>query len=123
MINVGIIGGAGYTGGELLRILINHPGVNISFVNSKSNAGKYVHAVHQDLIHCDIKFSETLIENVDIIFTCSGHGEALKYLQEVEVPNHIKIIDLGNDFRLVEDSKPLGRSFTYGLPEFKEIIS
>jgi N-acetyl-gamma-glutamyl-phosphate reductase len=120
MIKVGIIGGAGYTGGELLRILTNHPDVHIQFVNSKSNAGNLISSIHDDLLGSDLFFSDKLIDDVDVIFTCSGHGQAIQYLQEVEIPKHIKIIDLGNDFRLHEDSKIGERTFIYGLPELQK---
>ncbi|HMP29435.1 MAG TPA: N-acetyl-gamma-glutamyl-phosphate reductase, partial [Saprospiraceae bacterium] len=117
MIRVGIIGGAGYTGGELLRILVNHPNVSIVFVSSKSNSGIAVSHIHQDLLGCDLVFSDKEIDVVDVIFTCSGHGEALKYIHQVPIPKSIKIIDLGNDFRLQKDSIQGERRFVYGLPE------
>ncbi|MFT4095261.1 MAG: N-acetyl-gamma-glutamyl-phosphate reductase [Niabella sp.] len=120
MINVGIIGGAGYTGGELIRILINHPRVNIAFINSRSNAGKFIYEVHKDLIgDTDLKFSGAILQNIDCLFLCLGHGESTKFLQENKVEDHIRIIDLANDFRLKKDSvqERLGRTFVYGLPE------
>src|SRR5690242_3160341 len=100
-INVGIVGGAGYTGGELIRILINHPDASISFIHSRSNAGKNVASVHQDLVgETDLTFSNELSNDIDVIFLCVGHGEARKFLEAHEIPSHIKVIDLSQDFRL-----------------------
>lgn len=117
-INTGIIGGAGYTGGELIRLLLNHPGVNISFIHSRSNAGKPVHTVHQDLLgETDILFSGEISNNIDVLFLCLGHGESKKFLAENSIADNIKIIDLANDFRLKQDSQSGSRNFIYGLPE------
>ncbi len=117
-IKVGIIGGAGYTGGELIRLLLNHPGVETSFIHSRSNAGKPVHAVHRDLEgETDLKFTGDLNHDIDALFLCLGHGESKKFLTENKIPTHIKIIDLANDFRLSSASKHEGREFVYGLPE------
>src|SRR5471030_1415726 len=94
-INVGIIGGAGYTGGELLRILINHPSVEIAFVNSSSNAGNYVYEVHTDLFgETELKFTGELSDDIDVLFLCVGHGDAKKFLDANPVAAHVKIIDL-----------------------------
>ena len=115
---VGIIGGAGYTGGELIRLLIHHPGVSVSFIHSRSNAGKPVHSVHQDLLgDTDIKFSGELNDDIDVLFLCLGHGESKKFLEENNIAEKIKVIDLANDFRLSQDSKLEARNFVYGLPE------
>lgn len=127
MINVGIIGGAGYTGGELIRLLINHPEVDIKFIHSRSNADKYIHEVHKDLIgDTDLKFTNQLSQDIDCLFLCLGHGESTKFLHENDVAPHIKIIDLANDFRLKKDrvQATLNRTFIYGLPELnkEEII-
>ena len=117
-VKAGIIGGAGYTGGELIRLLIHHPDVSVSFIHSRSNAGKPVHSVHQDLLgDTELKFSGELNDNVDVIFLCLGHGESKKFLTENKISDKIKIIDLANDFRLSQSSKPEARSFVYGLPE------
>ena len=117
-IKVGIIGGAGYTGGELIRLLIHHPDTTVSFIHSRSNVGKPVHAVHQDLIgDTDLKFTGDLSNDIDVLFLCLGHGESRKFLSENKIDEKIKIIDLANDFRLVQNSQLGDRYFVYGLPE------
>lgn len=130
-VKAGIVGGAGYTGGELLRILVNHPAVEIAFVNSSSNAGNYIYDVHTDLFgDTDLKFTGELSTDVDILFLCVGHGDARKFLEANAIPDSVKIIDLSQDFRLkskAESSKSEGagtfnlglqtKDFTYGLPE------
>ena len=120
-INIGIIGAAGYTGGELLRIVINHPSVNIAFAHSKSQIGKPVYATHTDLLgDTELTFSGEDIqillnqESLNAIFLCSGHGESKKFLDEYNVPETVKIIDLSTDFR--DESN----GFTYGLPELQK---
>jgi N-acetyl-gamma-glutamyl-phosphate reductase len=111
MIRAGIIGGAGYTGGETIRLLLNHPHAELAFVQSRSQAGKFLCQTHTDLLgETDLKFSAEVDESVDVIFLCLGHGESKKFL--AEKPLKTKIIDLGNDFRLSEE-------FVYGLPEFQ----
>lgn len=116
-IKVGIIGGAGYTGGELIRILVNHSQAEIAFINSNSSAGKYVYQVHGDLIgETDIKFTNELHNDIDVLFLCVGHGEAKKFLAENEIDEKIKVIDLSQDFRLLANASN-GRDFVYGLPE------
>lgn len=115
-IKAGIIGGAGYTGGETLRLLINHPGVTVTYVHSRSHAGKPVHTVHTDLIgETDLNFSDSISSDVDVLYLCMGHGESKKFLQENAINSSVKIIDLGNDFRLGDSAA--GRAFIYGLPE------
>lgn len=128
-IKVGVVGGAGYTGGELLRILMNHPNVDIAFVHSNSNTGNYIYEVHTDLFgDTDLKFSGELSDDIDVLFLCVGHGDARKFLDANAVAAHVKIIDLSQDFRLKENSKfnisnisgepePTFRKFVYGLPE------
>jgi N-acetyl-gamma-glutamyl-phosphate reductase len=117
-IKVGIVGGAGYTGGELLRLLINHPQVDIAFINSSSNAGNPVSKVHADLIgETDLTFSAELSDDIDVLFLCVGHGDAKKFLSDNTIAEHIKIIDLSQDFRLSNKSTIGNRSFVYGLPE------
>lgn len=118
VIKVGIMGGAGYTGGELIRLLIHHPQVSINFVHSKSNAGKPVYAVHQDLLgSTSLIFADQINEDIDVLFLCFGHGESKNFLTETPLPEQIKIIDLANDFRLTPDATIGTRTFTYGLPE------
>jgi len=117
-INVGIAGGAGYTGGELLRILVHHPEVHISFVHSSSNAGKPVVAVHSDLVgDTDLVFTNTFLDNIDVLFLCVGHGEAKKLLAEQTIAASVSIIDLSQDFRLTPNATIADRTFVYGLPE------
>jgi N-acetyl-gamma-glutamyl-phosphate reductase len=117
-IRVGIIGGAGYTGGELIRLLIHHPDTTVSFIHSRSNAGKPVYLVHQDLLgDTDLIFTDKLSGNIDVLFLCLGHGESKKFLSENNIADKIKIIDLANDFRLKQQSKIGKRQFVYGLPE------
>lgn len=115
-IKIGIVGGAGYTGGELLRILVNHPNADIVFVHSNSNAGNPIYKVHTDLIgSTDIVFSGELSSAIDVLFLCVGHGDALKFLQANPIESHIKIIDLSQDFRIEKE----GNDFIYGLPELQ----
>jgi N-acetyl-gamma-glutamyl-phosphate reductase len=117
-IMAGIVGGAGYTGGEMLRILINHPDVEIAFVHSTSSAGKHVYDVHTDLFgDTDLKFAAELAYNIDVLFLCVGHGDAKKFLDANPIPDNIKIIDLSQDFRLTQNSKHKTKNFVYGLPE------
>ena len=112
-IKAGIIGGAGYTGGELIRILINHPAAEIAFVHSKSNAGKYLHEVHEDLVgETNIKFIGSAIlpfekdRSDEVLFLCVGHNEAKKFIEEnAENLKEIKIIDLSQDYRLHHNSQ------------------
>lgn len=131
MIKAGIIGGAGYTGGELIRLLINHPQVEISFINSSSNAGNSVSKVHADLVgETDLKFSSELSDDIDVLFLCVGHGDAKKFLDANPINEKIKIIDLSQDFRLnavssfklpvTGNQKPVTRNFIYGLPELNK---
>lgn len=115
-IKAGIIGGAGYTGGETIRLLLNHPHAELVFVHSRSNAGNPIHTSHPDLIgDTALTFTDTIEENVDVIFLCLGHGESKKFLTENPIKASVKIIDLSQDFRLGEQAD--GREFVYGLPE------
>jgi N-acetyl-gamma-glutamyl-phosphate reductase len=117
-INVGIAGGAGYTGGELIRILIHHPQVNIAFIHSSSNAGKPVSAVHTDLVgDTDLVFTSVFSDQIDVLFLCVGHGEAKKLLAEQTISASVSIIDLSQDFRLTPNATIGDRTFVYGLPE------
>ncbi|MCW3088800.1 MAG: N-acetyl-gamma-glutamyl-phosphate reductase [Sediminibacterium sp.] len=117
-IKAGIVGGAGYTGGEMIRLLINHPGVSLSFVHSTSNAGNLVSKVHADLTgDTDLIFTDTLQNDIDVLFLCVGHGDAQKFLAENEIPAAVRIIDLSQDFRLAANAINGKREFIYGLPE------
>jgi N-acetyl-gamma-glutamyl-phosphate reductase len=117
-VKAGIIGGAGYTGGELIRLLIHHPDITVSFIHSRSNAGKPVYTIHQDLVgDTDLKFTGELNDDIDVLFLCLGHGESKKFLSENKIADKIKVIDLANDFRLAQSSKLDARRFIYGLPE------
>ena len=117
-IRVGIIGGAGYTGGELIRLLVNHPMSELIFVHSKSNAGKPLHAVHHDLMNeTEMQFSAFANNDVDVLYLCTGHGDSKKYLDENEIPARVKIISLSQDFRLKANSVFKNKTFVYGLPE------
>jgi N-acetyl-gamma-glutamyl-phosphate reductase len=118
MIKTGIVGGAGYTGGELIRLLLNHPFVELSFVHSNSNAGNPLYKVHGDLIgETSMRFTDTLSAEIDVLFLCIGHGEAVNFLAENAIAPHIRIIDLSQDFRLHKNSDNSNREFVYGLPE------
>ncbi|MEN5234866.1 N-acetyl-gamma-glutamyl-phosphate reductase [Sphingobacterium faecium] len=124
MIKVGIVGSAGYTGGELLRILIYHPEVDIVFANSASNAGNKIYEVHHDLFgDTELTFSSDFHSNIDVLFLCVGHGDAQKFLHANPVDASVKIIDLSQDFRLKSNTSYQGQQFVYGLPELnRELI-
>ncbi len=124
MIDVGIIGGAGYTAGELIRLLIHHEQVKINFVFSTSSAGKGIHEVHHDLVgSTNLKFTDQINLKVDVLFLCLGHGNSKKFLEEHQFAEYTKIIDLSNDFRLEGQNSYQGYDFVYGLPELnKEAI-
>lgn len=114
MIKIGIIGGGGYTAGELLRLLIIHPEADIRFVQSNSQAGLPVTTVHQDLTgEINLNFTKEISRNIDVLFLCSGHGKSKDFLEKNPIPNTVKIIDLSSDFRL----KNKASDFIYGLPE------
>lgn len=117
-ITVGVIGGAGYTGGEAIRLLINHPNAELKFVHSRSNAGNLLSDVHVDLAgDTDLRFTDA-IQTVDVIFLCLGHGESKKFLQENTIADSVKVIDLSHDFRLGDSVND--RQFVYGLPELNK---
>lgn len=121
MINVGIIGGSGYTGGELIRILLNHPNAKIDFVYSTTRADKSITTAHPDLLGTtDLKFTGNVNPNVEVVFLCLGHGNSTTFLKEQQFSDATTIIDLSNDFRLAEDAILDGRTFVYGLPELKK---
>lgn len=115
MIKIGILGAAGYTGGELIRLLLNHPEAEIVFANSESNAGNLVADVHEGLLgDTDLRFtSEMPFDKVDVVFFCFGHGKSEQFLREHTIPAHVKIIDLAQDFRLAAPDN----DYVYGLPE------
>ena len=116
-INVGIVGAAGYTGGETLRLLLNHPYVNIAFAHSRSNAGEPISSVHTDLLgDTELVFTNVLSTDVDVVFLCLGHGESGKFLAEHDLGS-AKIIDLSQDFRLSANANAGNKAFLYGLPE------
>lgn len=120
-IKAGIIGGAGYTGGETIRLLINHPNVELTFVHSRSNAGNALHVVHPDLAgETDLKFTDSLSEKIDVVFLCLGHGESKKFLTENPLNEGASVIDLSQDFRLGDAVS--GRTFVYGLPEVNKSL-
>jgi N-acetyl-gamma-glutamyl-phosphate reductase len=117
-IEIGIIGGAGYTAGELIRLLLNHKKTNINFIYSTSNAGNKVYQVHQDLIgDTEISFTSKINPEVDLLFLCLGHGNSTAFLSKNDFSKHTKIIDLSNDFRLFADKNFEEKAFVYGLPE------
>ncbi|OBX26633.1 N-acetyl-gamma-glutamyl-phosphate reductase [Gelidibacter algens] len=121
MIDVGIIGGAGYTAGELIRLLLNHPKTNLNFIYSTSNAGNKIYKVHQDLLgSTDLEFSSSINPKVDVLFLCLGHGNSKAFLETHTFSDHTKIIDLSNDFRLEKDRDFEGKHFVYGLPELQK---
>ncbi len=118
MIKAGIIGGAGYTAGELIRILMYHPETELTFVYSTSNAGNKISDVHQDLEgDLALRFTDTIQSDIDVLFLCLGHGNSSKFLHENKFSKTIKIIDLSNDFRLEDDKVSENKKFVYGLPE------
>ncbi|MFZ1369565.1 MAG: N-acetyl-gamma-glutamyl-phosphate reductase [Ferruginibacter sp.] len=120
-IKIGIIGGAGYTGGELIRILLNHPAAEIVFVHSKSNADQFLYAVHKDLLGDTVlKFTSAINRDIDVLFLCTGHGEALNFLSANTFNAKTKIIDLSQDFRLGGTVDK--RKFVYGLPELNKAL-
>lgn len=118
MIKIGILGAAGYTGGELIRLLLNHPEAEIVFANSESNAGNLVADVHEGLYgDTDLRFTDEMpFNDVDVVFFCFGHGKSEAFLKEHAIPQHVKIIDLAQDFRLAAP----GNDYVYGLPEINK---
>jgi N-acetyl-gamma-glutamyl-phosphate reductase, common form len=118
-IKAGIVGGAGYTGGETTRLLLNHPNVDLVFVHSRSNAGNPLYTSHPDLAgDTELTFTDSLEHDVDVVFLCLGHGESKKFLQNHPFADSVRIIDLSQDFRLGETVG--NRSFVYGLPELNK---
>ena len=120
-IKAGIIGGAGYTAGELIRLLMHHAHVDIDFIFSTSNAGNKISKVHQDLLGTtELVFSDTINPDIDILFLCLGHGNSKAFLEKNTFSKTTKIIDLSNDFRLEADANFNGKAFIYGLPELNK---
>ncbi|MGM9701658.1 MAG: N-acetyl-gamma-glutamyl-phosphate reductase [Prevotella sp.] len=115
MIRIGILGGAGYTAGELIRLLLHHPQASIGFVNSESNAGNLLTDVHEGLYgETDLRFTSDMpFDEVDVVFFCFGHGKSEAFLKEHTIPSHVKIIDLAQDFRIAAPD----HDYIYGLPE------
>jgi N-acetyl-gamma-glutamyl-phosphate reductase len=121
MLEVGIIGGAGYTAGELIRLLLHHPETTINFVYSTSNAGNKLHKIHQDLIgSTEISFTDKINTEIDLLFLCLGHGNSTSFLENNQFSTNTKIIDLSNDFRLLADKNFDQKEFVYGLPELQK---
>lgn len=121
MISIGIIGGSGYTAGELIRILMFHPNAKLDFVYSTTNAGKSLSIAHQDLMgDIEMNFTDAVNPDVDVVFLCLGHGKSISFLENNHFSETTKIIDLGNDFRLTKDKDFNGKSFVYGLPELNK---
>jgi len=121
MLQVGIVGGAGYTAGELIRLLMYHQKTEINFVYSTSNAGNKVSLIHQDLVgSTDLKFTGTINSEVDVLFLCLGHGNSTAFLENNSFSGKTKIIDLSNDFRLKKDKVFDRKTFVYGLPELQK---
>lgn len=117
-IKAGIVGGAGYTGGEVLRLLLLHPQASVEFVYSRSQAGKPVHTIHQDLIgSTELVFSDSFTADIDVLFLCLGHGESKNFLAEHNIDPNVCIIDLTQDFRLADQATRGDRQFIYGLTE------
>ncbi len=120
MIRIGIIGGAGYTAGELCRLLLNHPEAEIVFVNSESNAGNLLTDVHEGLYgETTLRFTDALpFDEVDVVFFCFGHGKSMQFLRDHYLPPDVRIIDLAQDFRLAADDN----DYVYGLPELNRSL-
>jgi N-acetyl-gamma-glutamyl-phosphate reductase len=121
MIKVGIIGGSGYTAGELIRILMFHPNATLDFVYSTTNAGKPLSIAHHDLMgNIEMNFTDQVNPNVNVVFLCLGHGKSKAFIKQNQFSKDTKIIDLGNDFRLTKDAEFDGKQFVYGLPELNK---
>lgn len=118
MIKAGIAGAAGYTAGELIRILIHHPETELKYVQSESHKGKPVYSVHRDLLYSSLIFSDIDFSDIDVLFLCMGHGVSAEFLGAHNIPEQVKVIDLGNDFRLEKDAG----EFVYGLPELSRDV-
>ena len=121
MIRAGVIGGSGYTGGELIRLLLGHPEVRLEFVFSHTRAGKPLHQAHADLLgRTDLCFTDQADPNVEVVFLCLGHGNSGKFLSNREFSKETRVIDLSNEFRLESCDSFRDRRFIYGLPEYQK---
>ena len=121
MKKVGIIGGSGYTGGELIRLVVNHPALLLDFVYSTSRPGTPLYDTHVDLLgRSELSFTDNINSEVDIVFLCVGHGKSVGFLEEHKFSSQTSIIDLSNDFRLKKDAQFQDYDFVYGLPEYKK---
>ena len=121
MIRVGVVGGSGYTGGELIRLILQHPSMELDFVYSRSKEGEKISTCHADLLgQTKIRFTKKINKNIDVVYLCLGHGNSLEFLKNNNFSKKTLIIDLGNDFRLKRDSSFNGRNFVYGLPELQK---
>ena len=125
MIRAGIIGGSGYTGGELIRLLLRHPEARLDFAFSTTRAGKPLYSAHPDLLgETELRFTDQVDPGADVVFLCLGHGKSGRFLQEWDFSPHTRIVDLSNEFRLEDGASFRDRSFVYGLPEWqKDAIS
>lgn len=115
---IAIAGGAGYTAGELIRLLMNHPEAELKYIQSESHKGESVYKVHGDLLHSQLVFSDIDFSDIDVLFLCMGHGVSAQFLDSHPLPASVKVIDLGNDFRLAKDAG----KFVYGLPELSRDV-
>ena len=121
MKTVGIVGGSGYTGGELIRLIINHPKLKIRFVYSTQFSGDYLFKIHRDLLGLTtLKFTNIPEKEIDVLFLCAGHGNSLKFLKKNKFLKTTKIIDLSNDFRIRKNNELNNLKFVYGLPELNK---
>ena len=121
MKKIGVVGGSGFTGGELIRILLNHPKFKIKFIYSLSQNGKNIHEIHPDLLgQTDIIFSDQITTDIDVLFLCLGHGKSRIFLDKHNFKSDTIIIDLSSDFRLINNNKYKSRNFLYSLPEFNK---
>ncbi|MBT8254578.1 MAG: N-acetyl-gamma-glutamyl-phosphate reductase [Bacteroidia bacterium] len=118
MIKVGIIGGSGFAAGELIRLLLEHPQVDIKYIYSSSKANELLASVHQDLEGISfLQFSDQIDWEIDLLFLCMGHGQSRRFLTDHSIPDQVKIVDLSRDFRLTPDHQINKKEFIYGLPE------
>jgi N-acetyl-gamma-glutamyl-phosphate reductase len=121
MKSIGIIGGSGYTGGELIRLVLNHPKLDLKFIYSTTRVGENIDEIHKDLLgSLNLILTNKIDENIDVVFLCTGHGKSFSFLKENNFSSKTIIIDLSNDFRMIDSSKLKGYNFVYGLPELQK---